>query len=883
MKRFLWLMMALMLGLAAFSAVQAEEEENMGTYRTENYTLDGLRNPDGSLVRGVNFTPVHNGGWFVGAMARSDYRPDLMRRELAMIKQMGFNSVRILSPFGDWLFGNKTACRAILDNYDDFFRACREFGLTADVVLPRFPQEDYSDQLSFTRWLLKEMVTRFEEKYSDVIIMWEVANEPDLNVFTTDAIRGIRAYENSEEWNQVMRPCLQFTRDYLKELEVETPLSVGAMTSSLYTSWDAENFDVINLHPYIALLEVADQGYTRQAAAMDMETLGYVRPMVFTEVSWASGNLSRASDIMQYCEENNIAYYLWGWGANSYEQCMQGIMDPAGRLRVATLPFSLLQRHEKWWPAAAASYDDTPAGGGADIRGILSEAMFDSRNPAKMATAAQNAHGQLGALAGYWTPDFRECYLTAPGESMLEKSRYVLEKSLLSMLPYIRTYGTYANDNALGGGLPANYFENHYKYNTSRGHLFFRSRFAEGEGKRGTDGIVMCNENELVLRQPLNPAQTYQVSVDLRPGLNTVCGVGLACGDDEDTAYQVKNPGVYFRVSHLESADSARNMSSTVQKALAVEVRSVNQFKAESWLKTLNLTEDMFDEDGYVHFSIRFSGNGTLAYPLQAEVFAGGVSLGKIIVKSGTMQGDGNIVLFNSGCDYSYFDNLLLEDAQGHPLLSDTFESGKYDYELLTYTNERGRRDWASEAARDGLTNQKYFDAIYKNAVRLLGQDILHAQPEKFALYRCDSLLCAQWEYAGTGESGFEIQRSLDGKTWHTYWRTMAGSRSAVIPLFAGEAEKEYLYRISPVTAQNDTPCFTAAISAGPGHGQTEEYLASYTDPDGRRQTVEIVGNAPLRSADLNPIPRDKKQPWVSRYNEKTESKTDIVNLPWHP
>lgn len=874
------LMIVLLTG--AIMTVNGIDKKNLGAYKNDTYQLTGLKNPDGSTVRGINYTPLYNYGWFVGAMEESRYRPTIIREELALVTQLGFNSVRLMSPFGSWN-SNQTAAEPILKNYDDFLLACRENGLTVSLVMPRFPDEDYRAENSFTRWLLTEMVNRFDKKYEDVIVQYEVANEPDLNIFSFDVEGGKNKYLSDEEWNNVKKPNLQFSRDLLKELGVTKPISVGAMTTSLYTPWDAENFDVINLHPYLNTVENTDLGFTSVAAKMDMETLGYVRPVVYTEIVWISGNHSRASDITQYCHENDLAYYVWGFAANSYEQGMQGIMDVDRVLRVGTLPYPILQKYDKWWPVAAASYDDTPTGGGSNILGSIRSAIEYKKIGGNelvnyMAKGAQAAHSQMGALSGYWTPDFRELFLTSEGKTVAEKAEAAMRNSVLSILPYIRTYGTYENDNALGGTLKANYFENMYKYNTSRGQSIWRARFTMDKGKDGSKGIFMEYCSNLILRQPLDPSKTYTVSIDLNPSVDSYNGIAFACSDDADNTYGAANPGIYLRVSHKESADSAAIVSSPVQAGNTIQVYTIDRSQKQTWRSMIPLKDEYFDEDGYISLTIEFTGNGTREYPFEATVYNREKKIGTIDVKSSAMPSNcGNLALFGAETGVNYFDNLILADENGTVLLSDSFESGKYDYEFLTYTFGGAKGDWSDEITTGDMTNHKYYDEMERFAKQLLGSAFSYKIPENFAAYVCDGLLVCEWDYNGVGESGFEIQRSKDGVKWESYWRSMAGTRAAIIPLFTNDAA-EYQYRISPVTSKNETDKFTDSVKASLGKGAEGNYLASYTDKNGKVQTVEVVGNGVFRTCDIKEIDEENNNNWIDRYVKRTSYNEVITN-----
>ena len=874
------LMAAAMITGGTAISMRAEEKNEKGTYANSKYELSGLKNPDGSLVQGINYTPLWNYGWFTGAVEPSRYQPEEVRKELKIIKQLGFNSVRMMSPFG-WAYGNKDWSKQLLDSYDDFLLACRETGLTADICLNGYSDEDYKAEDSFTRWLLNEWLTRFDEKYSDVIVMYEVSNEPDLNIFTFDVEWGKQQYLTNSEWLNVKMPLLQFIRDFVKDFGTKKPVSVGAMTTSLFTPWDAQNFDVINLHPYVNTVENTDRGFTMPAADMDMETLGYVRPMVFSEIAWVSGNQSKTSDIVQYCRENGIAYYVWGFASNSAEQCFQGIMDAAFALRTSSLGFDMISRYSKHFPLASAGYDDTPAGGGAIIAGSVRSAVDIMKADPKGALswldkAAQAANSQLSALAPYWVPDFREDFLTAKGDDISDKLKNSLTNSVLSILPYIRTYGSYENDGGLGGDIKVPYFSNMTKWNTTRGQSFWRARYTANGGKGGSQGIFIQADDMLLVGKTFDITKTHTVSCDVKPATDGFCGIGISCKDDSSGG---ANPGVCFRVSHKRSADSAAKENTVIQAENTIQVYTTNGEGTEKWRKAFRLSDDMFDADGYVSVSIEYSGKGTLTDPLVAKVSAGGKELGSVSIKDMRLDEgftERYVCVYGSG-SYSTvnncFDNLSVADSDGKIIFSDTFENGKNDYDNVVYYPETNS---------NGYTNASYFAELKKNAEALLGKKIKYAVPTAFSAYICDSYLACDWEYSGVGESGFEIQRSTDGENWEPLWRVKAGSRSALIPLYGADAAK-YSYRISPITADNKLTKFTDAVKPAKGEGEKDGFLASYTTADGRHETYEVIGNGVFRTSDVNEIESENTGMWTERYVKKTPTKADIKNPAGNP
>lgn len=484
--------------------------------------------------------------------------------------------------------------------------------------------------------------------------------------------------------------------------------------------------------------------------------------------------------------------------------------------------------------------------------------------------AAQSANSQLGALAPYLTADFRESFLLADGDDITEKLTNSLANSVLSILPYIRTYGTYSNDNKLGGTLDANYYCNMQKWNTSRNQSYWRARYTLTGGKDGSKGIYISGDDMLMVGQKFDTSKQITLSVDVKPTVDAWIAIGVACGDDSDTSYEANNPGVYFRVSHEESKDSSENESSIAQAANTIQVYTINADKKEQWRKSIKLDEKLFNDDGYINITITYSGNGTVSDPFSAKVYSGDELLGVVtdINNLHFAEGAKQISLSNHSYLTSFIDNLVISDESG-VLLSDAFENGKYDNDYVVYY---------PETEYNGFTNVSYYNSLYRSVVQLLGKKISYKVPENFSAYVCDNYLAVEWDYAGIGESGFEIQRSADGKNWEAIWRTQAGTRSAIIPLY-GEDGQAYSYRISPITVENKTTKFTESVKAAKGEGEKDGYFASYTTSDGRKETFEVIGNGVYRSSDVNEVANEDTGLWIEKYVKKTDSKADIKNV----
>ena len=97
-----------------------------------------------------------------------------------------------------------------------------------------------------------------------------------------------------------------------------------------------------------------------------------------------------------------------------------------------------------------------------------------------------------------------------------------------------------------------------------------------------------------------------------------------------------------------------------------------------------------------------------------------------------------------------------VESGDAVSAAADGFENGKYDYEFLTYSFGGAKADWSNEVRTDGVTNPSYYEQMEGYVLRLLGKKISYKTPKNFAVYECGGLLACEWDYSGTGESGFQ-------------------------------------------------------------------------------------------------------------------------------
>ena len=844
-----------------------------GTYYNDAYQVDGLRNPDGSLVEGINYTPLYYYGWLPSVMG-DYYQHDKVAEELKLIKRLGFNSIRLLGTITEnqaTADNFDTYLDKVMKNYQDMFDICREVGLTATVIMiPGLSDYsvDYKSEDSGIYKILREFVTRFDKAYRDVVVMWEIANEPDLNTWGLKYDAEVREFATNEKWNNEIKPYLTWANGVVKALGAEIPTSIGAMNSARCDSWDAETFDVMNLHNYRTTMDHVTT-FNNQAFALDQKTLGKVRPYVMTEVAMPGSMRQPNSDIMQYARENNIAYYVWGFAAVSFEQTIQGIVDTAGNMRASTLPFETLMAYPRQYPLAVPSFDVTAGGSDVDNTPLWAalRGLNNQNNLEYFVYGAEELYNFMRAIVPYYTYDFREAVYLAEGSTVQEKILRLYSTAAQAIMPYVRTYGNYTNDNILGGTLRANYHEKLHSQNTVNGFSMYRSRYAFEKGKGGSDGIVMMQLNYLQIRQALAAEKTYTLSADIRPEGDGWGGLAIAMADDVGE----KQPAcLQLRLTTDVSEAAASGLSGRWQKPYTVVAYLVNE-AGGGRVREFSFDSSLAGEDGYVNLAVTFSGNGTAENPLSAAIKCGGTEIGRVTLDTG-LSADCRYTALISSTEgaVNYYDNLILKDeTAGEILLSDAFETGRYDFDLLTYDPELC-------LLGDGINNQDILDSLALMVSKSGNTSVLFTKPKNVEAHLCDSLLTVTWDYAGKGEAGFEIQRSLDGKTWERYWRTMPGMDYAVIPVY-DEYAALYQYRVSPVTSTNTATQLSEPVKASLGKGQEGDVLASFENAAGETKKVVSLGTAVILEGSGSEVTVGG-QFYGSAYFKMTSTKAVLTN-----
>ena len=821
-----------------------------------DYQLQGLKNPDGSPVYGINYTPVHIYGWLPSVMSGEYYVPGKLEEELTHIKSMGFNSVRLLPTFYDGLYSLTDAeFTNILVAYEERYREllgiCRKLGLTADVGMLPIPENggDYQTEGGKIEKTLEMFVKRIGVDFQDVIVLWEISNEPDVNTWGLNYEDSVQAFKNDQKWNSVTKPFLESAASYMDKFyeevpEYKIPYSIGCMNSARCDEWDSQNMDVLNIHDYNRTIAQTET-FMNEAYALDTATLGRVRPVVLSEVMM-SGMYQPADDIVDYCIKNNISFYIWGYSAISFEQGFQGLVDLTEKMRISTLPLSMIPDANEAFPMSVPSYDLT-AGGLNEYHTALnymnSVINNNSDTLAEWEDAVEHFYNWVRYMVPYATESFHTLYALA-GSNKMAKLKYIADLGCAMVLPYIRTYGTYQNDNALGGSESADYYESFTRYNTNDGMNVFRSRFAFGEGKDKSKAILMQGYNSLTVRNGTTDLRKiYSFSAELKPLTDSGAELGVMCRQDD----QGENPGMYFRVTRdvSDAVKASASMNDKI-KPYSLLVYGVSDQGVSSILKEITLSESDFDNDGFLSLRVDYTGLGTSQSPLTANVYINGTRRFEISFK--LLNSTGAVLdcypsLNTPNAMGAYFDNIILKNiSDNSTILSDSFETGKYDYDYLVYDPSLNLKQNVT------MTNSDILNLLddFRNKLDIK-ESVFNAQPEiKEIRYDGESLII-DWIYGGSGEYGFEIQKSSDnGRTWKSYWRTAPDDFSAIIPV--SSLDTQALYRVCAVTENNSVV----------KPSQSQKYLynnglipgAAYSFEDSNKPGLDACGNYPLSVSD---------------------------------
>jgi hypothetical protein len=641
-------------------------------------------------IRGVNY--MLRSGW-------SHYDPKQVRADLAVAKALGFNSVRTFLSFGDY----KADPARFQANMADYLTACRENSLTAmPAINPdrasfkglgekwrKDPAVLYKDDFLPYRYL-KMFMTEFDRPFADVVICWDLWNEPFWDAMIAD-----------DDMDITRAGVVWFSRT-AEHFKPVNPTTIGwALLEDLLE--DPELCDlttVVSFHFYNPTLT----GYIKKyKIARELFKAHGNRPFIMSELG-RPGMLQPYSDPAAFCESENVGYYMWEVFAHGGWQRIQGVVWEDAGLRASTLPKWIVDGYKKRSDLFIEGYDVTAAG--ADVlAGALDRALaaFADRaaSPAAFYDALEYLYNARRAADPGWTPDLRDVYPPFEAKTPRDTIRKAFRETLDKLRPLVRTDGNRPNDNALGGETKIAYedvwsrtgrIENIWETAIPKfvrlfvtlNPTFYQKGYGKGGGQAAGN---ITTERVLLQGWRYDPDKAYLFEADVRPPQASAEVGKLARGGAWAGLAVDVRPGIERDCGILAGVTlSGPGGGGTV---------FVDRFPPTNVISVVRLFEaalkkEDFDAAGYVHLGIRFQGDADL----RGAVLVNGRELKTFAAKEILGRGDRLLALEGSlppwrrtGLDARYaFDNLKVTDfSANRAVLSDSFERSGKNGERLSY------------------------------------------------------------------------------------------------------------------------------------------------------------------------------------------------------
>jgi len=644
-------------------------------------------------VRGANL--IVRSGW------GGRYDPQLARADLDVTKALGFNSIRTFLSFGDF----RTNPEQVQKNLTDFLTACRERKIT---VMPVISPDRASFRGQGDKWrrdpsvlqrsdflpyrYLEMMMTTFDKPFADVIICWDIWNEPFWDAMIAN-----------DDMDLTRAGVLWYARTAEKFKPVN-PYTIGwALLEDLLEDPElCELTPVVSFHFYNPTLT----GYTRKyKIARELFQKHGNRPFLMTELG-RPGLLQPYSDAAKFCESEKVGYFMWEVFARGGWSRIQGLVFDDGGLRPSTAPKWIVDNYKKRSSFFVEGYDLTAAG--ADVLARTTDTVISAFNdpktpPEKFYDVLEYFYNAMRAQSPVWTPDLRDVYPPFTDKTSREDIRKAFLSTLDKLRPNVRSVGDLSNDNGLGGDVKIRYrdtwsrtgrIENIWETSIAKFIRLFQnldpSIYHKGFGKNGGQAVGNWTSERILLNgwqyesdrpylfeadvcPPRARSETEKtvplnnwagLAVNVRPGIEKDCGVIVG----------VTNPGA-------ESPDGGILFVDRIPPA---NVRLIDR------LVTVRLKKEDFDGAGYVHLGIKFQGDADL----HGTVLVNGREMGGF--KTREIMGRGERYLALEGSVVSAmqswlnprydFDNLKVTDlSSNRVVLSDGFEKSGTNGERISY------------------------------------------------------------------------------------------------------------------------------------------------------------------------------------------------------
>lgn len=653
--------------------------------RAEAFSVRAKPSEELSGLAGTNFAPRYS-DWAPTFWA--EYDGEMMREDLEIVRDLGFNAVRVFLSLRAW----NDNPRHFENSFGDFLESCRNLDLKVlpvifnetQYIAPFFSGQQLpqcSEALrkeSFTPYrYMHSLVQAFDAEFADVIAAWDIHNEPD---WQCDAYK--------LDWGD-MRKKVKWMAETLAGFQLSNPTTIGwayARTLRDYPEL-SEDISVLSYHSYSPRISGFEKDFL--IAELAAQKQGN-KPLLITECG-NPGYMQPYSDPIGFAEEKNLSYFIWGSFAMGWWKYNQGVVHPDGGLRVSTLPQRFIDQYPERSTRFTTGYDLTRAGTNQLQNVALAAYNAVSGSDVSLSIlndAFERFHNAMRITVPYWTPDVWDVYKRFDKETSRACIIKAFRETYDALRPHIRDYGNLSNDNSLGGHLRIGYEEwPKEKFGNSAGQdNVWPWVYEAGKGVGSSTAIVSGSSGRLGLSGiELNQENWYRFEADINVTGNEKSRGGFVLYSDPTSGvFELSQDGVYiFVAGRADNTGSGR-----------ISVLTISPYKLGV---NVVLDPDDYDEQGYVHLAIEFAGAGTKDSPLVCKVLVNEEQRGIAEFDRGVNIGqDAHALALHASMPFVpwsgvYFDNLKVSNLTTEEmLLSDSFDNAGKSGEAINYRVDQG-------------------------------------------------------------------------------------------------------------------------------------------------------------------------------------------------
>jgi len=214
-------------------------------------------------------------------------------------------------------------------NFLDYVRLCAKYGISICCHLSSgnsyfdyhaLTEEEWEEKKKYIASIVKLL------KNEPNLLMWDAYNEP----FCNEWLYGVKDTdpEEYERRYQIMRADLRKQVEYLRELDDDTPITVGHEKVEHCESTN-DLVDIIAFHDYLTTRREVEEVYLK-AIEMGKEQGG--KPVINNEM----GCIGRANPYeieLQMCDKYHMGYYIFCLTVEGFWGPLHGIIYPDGTIR----------------------------------------------------------------------------------------------------------------------------------------------------------------------------------------------------------------------------------------------------------------------------------------------------------------------------------------------------------------------------------------------------------------------------------------------------------------------------------------------------------------------------------------------------------------------